>query len=87
LKYMIPATQKVFDAVVEKKLIHDGNPALSRHLDNCVLKSDSRGVRVTKESNTSKRKIDNAIAFIIAFDRATRAGNIEEAIVPEFFSF
>ena len=87
LKYMIPATQKVFDAVVEKKLIHDGNPALARHLDNCVLKSDARGVRVTKESNTSKRKIDNAIAFIIAFDRATRAGNIEEAIVPEFFSF
>lgn len=87
LKYMIPATQKVFDAVVEKKLVHDGNPALSRHLDNCVLKSDARGVRVTKESNTSKRKIDNAIAFIIAFDRATRAGNIEEAIVPEFFSF
>ena len=87
LKYMIPATQKVFDAVVEKKLVHDGNPALARHLDNCVLKSDSRGVRVTKESNTSKRKIDNAIAFIIAFDRATRAGNIEEAIVPEFFSF
>ena len=87
LKYMIPATQKVFDAVVEQKLVHDGNPALARHLDNCVLKSDARGVRVTKESNNSKRKIDNAIAFIIAFDRATRAGNIEEAVVPEFFSF
>ena len=87
LKHMIPATQKVFDAVVEKKLIHDGNPALARHLNNCVLKSDARGVRVTKESAGSKRKIDNAIAFIIAFDRATRAGNIESAPVPEFFSF
>jgi len=87
LKHIIPATQKVFDAVVEKKLVHDGNPALSRHLSNCVLKSDAKGVRVTKESGNSKRKIDNAIAFIIAFDRATRAGNIEEAVVPEFFSF
>ena len=87
LKYMIPATQKVFDAVVEKKLVHDGNPALARHLDNCVLKSDARGVRVTKESNTSKRKIDNAIAFIIAFDRATRGKLETEELTPQFFEF
>jgi phage terminase large subunit-like protein len=87
LKYMIPATQKVFDAVVEKKLVHDGNPALARHLDNCVLKSDARGVRVTKESNTSKRKIDNAISFIIAFDRATRGKLDVEELTPQFFEF
>lgn len=87
LKHMIPATAKVFDAVVEKQLIHDGNPTLARHLDNCIIKSDAKGTRVTKEHNNSKRKIDAAIAFIIAFDRATRAGRIEEAVVPEFFSF
>ena len=87
LKYMIPATAKVFDAVVEKKLIHDGNPTLSRHLGNCVLKVDSKGPRVTKESAYSKRKIDAAIAFVIAFDRATRAGNIEEEVVPAFYEF
>jgi phage terminase large subunit-like protein len=87
LKHMIPATAKVFDAVVEKQLIHDGNPTLARHLDNCIIKSDAKGTRVTKEHNNSKRKIDAAIAFIIAFDRATRAGKIEEAVVPEFFSF
>jgi phage terminase large subunit-like protein len=87
LKHMIPATAKVFDAVVEKQLIQDGNPTLARHLDNCIIKSDAKGTRVTKEHNNSKRKIDAAIAFIIAFDRATRAGKIEEAVVPEFFSF
>ena len=87
LKHMIPATAKVFDAVVEKQLVHDGNPTLARHLDNCIIKSDAKGTRVTKEHNNSKRKIDAAIAFIIAFDRATRAGRIEEAVVPEFFSF
>lgn len=84
LKLMIPATQKVFEAVTEEKLIHDGNPALSRHIDNCVIKSDHRGQRVTKESSSSKKKIDNAIAFIIAYDRAT-ATKIEERIVPQFF--
>ena len=84
LKLMIPATQKVFEAVTEEKVIHDGNPALSRHIDNCVIKMDHRGQRVTKESSNSRKKIDNAIAFIIAYDRAT-ATKIEERKVPQFF--
>lgn len=83
LNLMIPATQKVFEAVTEKRLVHDGNPILSRHIDNCVIKMDHRGQRVTKESSTSRKKIDAAIAFIIAYDRAT-AGRIDEG-VPEFF--
>jgi phage terminase large subunit-like protein len=83
LNLMIPATQKVFEAVTEERLVHDGNPVLSRHIDNCVIKMDHRGQRVTKESATSRKKIDAAIAFIIAYDRAT-AGRIDEG-VPEFF--
>ena len=84
LNLMIPATQKVFEAVTEGKLVHDGNASLSRHIDNCVVKTDHRGPRITKESPTSKRKIDNAVAFVIAFDRAT-AGKLEEPLVPQFF--
>jgi phage terminase large subunit-like protein len=87
LSLMIPASQKVFDAVVEKKLMHDGNPALARHLDNCVLKVDAKGARVTKEHGNSRRKIDNAIAFIIAFDRATQGKLEEEELIPQFFEF
>ena len=83
LNLMIPATQKVFEAVTEKRFVHDGNPILSRHISNCVIKMDHRGQRVTKESSASRKKIDAAIAFIIAYDRAT-AGRIDEG-VPEFF--
>jgi phage terminase large subunit-like protein len=83
LNLMIPATQKVFEAVTEERLVHDGDPVLSRHIDNCVIKMDHRGQRVTKESATSRKKIDAAIAFIIAYDRAT-ASRIDEG-VPEFF--
>ena len=85
LKLMIPATAKVYDAVMEKKLVHDGNPALSRHLDNCVLRVDSKGVRVTKEHAHSRKKIDNAIAFIIAYDRATARLDVTEELIPGFF--
>ena len=35
---MIKACAKFYDAVVEHRIEHDGNPTLARHLDNAVLK-------------------------------------------------
>jgi phage terminase large subunit-like protein len=80
---MVPATQKVFDAVTEATLTHDGNPLLARHIDNCVLKIDNLGARIVKESRNSNRRIDAAVSFVIAFDRATSKLNLD--IIPEFF--
>jgi phage terminase large subunit-like protein len=82
---MIPATQKVFDSVTEGKLTHSGDPLLARHIDNCVLKIDNMGARIVKESRASNRRIDAAVAFVIAYDRAT--SKLETDIVPEFFVF
>ena len=82
---MIPATQKVFDSVTEAKLSHHGDPLLARHIDNCVLKIDNMGARIVKESRASNRRIDAAVAFVIAYDRAT--SKLETDIVPEFFVF
>ena len=82
---MIPACQKVFDSVTEATLIHDGNALLARHLDNCMLKIDSMGARIVKESRNSARKIDAAVAFVIAYDRATT--KMEVDVVPEFWVF
>ena len=82
---MIPACQKVYDSVTEGTLTHDGSPLLARHLDNCVLKVDAMGARIVKESRNSARRIDAAVAFVIAYDRAT--SKIDNDIVPEFYVF
>jgi hypothetical protein len=66
LKRMIPATQAVYDACRDGRLCHDGNPALARHIGNAVLREDKNGARVTKEYAASRRKIDLAIAMILA---------------------
>jgi phage terminase large subunit-like protein len=81
---MVPACAKFYDAVVEKKLTHDGNPLLTRHLSNAVVKTDRLGPRIVKEHRGSPRKIDAAVASIIGFDRATVS---EEPVIPQFFSF
>ena len=82
---MIPACQKVFDSVTEGTLTHDNDPLLARHLDNCVLKIDNLGARIVKESRNSNRRIDAAVAFVIAYDRAT--SKLDTDIVPEFYMF
>jgi phage terminase large subunit-like protein len=68
---MGPATSKFYEAVTNNALTHSGNATLARHIGNCVYKTDSRGARVTKESQKSSRKIDAAIAGVMAYDRAT----------------
>jgi len=80
---MIKACQKLFDGVVEKRLIHDGNPTLARHFDNAVLKQTPAGPHIKKDARNSPRKIDAAVASIMAHDRAT-VGRLEE-VIPQFF--
>jgi phage terminase large subunit-like protein len=80
----IPATAKLFDAIMSGALVHDGSPAMARHLDNCILKIDNRGARITKDFRQPKLKVDNAIALMMAYDRAS--GRMEEQVVPQFFA-
>jgi phage terminase large subunit-like protein len=82
---MVPACSKFYTAVTEGNITHDGNPTLSRHLTNAVIKIDRLGPRIVKEHRGSPRKIDAAVAAVIAFDRAT-VGRVEaEQLTPQFF--
>lgn len=67
---MGPATQRFYEAVINKTISHDGDPALARHLDNAKLKLSSKGNVLTKENKSSPRKIDLAVASVMAEDRA-----------------
>lgn len=68
----VPAWKELYAAVMERRVTHDGDPAMARHAANAVLKVDQRGARPTKEHGSSGRKIDLLIAGMIAFDVARR---------------
>ena len=70
LKRMIPATKTFYDSVMDGTMSHSGDPVMARHLDNCVLKEDAKGARITKEYRASRKFIDAAIAGTIALQRA-----------------
>jgi phage terminase large subunit-like protein len=70
---MTPATQRFYEAVMNRSVTHSGDPQLARHLNNAVLKVDSRGQRIVKETKNSPRKIDLAVAAVMALDRVSFA--------------
>jgi len=80
---MIKACARFYDAVAEKKIVHDGDPLLARHIGNTAVKLTPAGPHIKKENPNSPRKIDAAVAAILAHDRAS--GKIEEQVIPEFF--
>lgn len=67
---MAPATDRMYAAVSTGELSHDGDPQLAEHVANCVPKSTPMGDLVHKDKKNSNRKIDAAIASIVAYDRA-----------------
>jgi len=81
---MIPACQNLYEAVVDGLMVHDGDPTLARHIDNAVVKTDNLGTRIVKDSRSSQRRIDAAVAAVIAFSRST-SGKMEEELIPQIF--
>jgi phage terminase large subunit-like protein len=67
---MQPATARFYEAVVNGGLTHSGDSRLARHVGNAVLREDARGARLAKERRDSPRKIDAAVAAVMAHDRA-----------------
>ncbi len=67
---MGPACDRLFAAISEGTVSHDGDQVLATHMRNAVAKSTAHGDLITKERKNSRRKIDAAVSAVIAFDRA-----------------
>lgn len=68
---MSAACSKFYTAVLEGTLAHDGDPRLARHLANATVKATTDGKYITKDHPDSPRKIDLAVAAVVAYDQAT----------------
>ena len=66
----IPACTRFQEAVVNGQLSHGVDAALDQHIANAVVTTDARGARITRESRYSSRRIDLAVAGVIAHDVA-----------------
>lgn len=83
---MTPATTRFFEAVVNRTITQNGDPKLARHIGNASLRVDQRGSRLAKEKRGSTRRIDLAVASVMALERAawwqTQGGNLPQIFDP-----
>ncbi len=77
---MVPASQALFAAILEGRIIHDGDPVLRAHIENAGAKETSRGWRLHKAKSTGP--IDAAIVLAMGVHRLE---HVERRPVPRFF--
>ena len=66
---MAPASEKLYAAVIEKRLRHPNDKELNRHIAHCIARETPRGWRLDKA--TDKEPNDAAIALAMALTVAT----------------
>lgn len=67
LRQMIAALEAFHGAVVDGEMSHDGSWALTRHILNARRRPTTAGVVIAKEHPESDKKIDCAIAAVLAW--------------------
>lgn len=66
---MAPASETLYELIIEKRLVHDGNRTLREHVLNAVIaETDRGGWRISKRK--SEARIDGCVALAMAADRA-----------------
>ncbi len=66
---MIPASERLYRAVTERRLIHPDDARLNAHVHNAVAKQSRRGWRIDRPS-TGADHVDGVVALAMAVERA-----------------
>ena len=64
---IVRALEQFHSAVVHRELTHDGAFALTRHVLNARRRATPSGIQIAKEHPDSPRKIDAAVAAVLAW--------------------
>jgi phage terminase large subunit-like protein len=78
---MVPACGQAYELIVRGKVRHRGQPTFTDQVLSAAQRMTDNGWRLSK--GKSRRKIDAAIALVMALDRAST--NPPEEMVPMFF--
>ena len=64
---MIPASQRLHDAITEQRIVHPNDPRLNAHVAAAIARHVLRGWRIDKANRADK--IDAVVAMAMALDR------------------
>lgn len=65
---VVTALKRFYEAVLTGELSHSGSSVLTRHVLNARRRATRSGLTIAKDSPSSPRKIDAAVAAVLAFE-------------------
>jgi phage terminase large subunit-like protein len=86
-KRMAPACEAFIESTNRGLHTHDADPRLTRHIGNAHRFETTEGVRIAKAHKKSERRIDLAVAAVMARDRASFLAREEKAKGPAIHAF
>ena len=87
---IVRAIKQLHGAVLDREMSHDGGSVLTRHVLNARRRPTRAGMQITKEHPDSARKIDAAVAAVLAWQArldALAAGVLEHAAPQGYTPF
>lgn len=79
----VRATEQFHSAVINGEMTHDGSSVLTRHVLNARRRSSRSGIQIAKDLPDSPRKIDAAVAAILAWQARVMALRIGATSRPK----
>lgn len=68
---MVPASERLSAAILERRMKHPGDPVLDAHVHAAVAKQTQRGARIAHAGGRqTSNRIDAVIALAMAVERA-----------------
>ena len=67
---IVPASQLLYDTIIEQRLRHPDDPVLNQHVANAIAKHKPRGWRIAKQDD--RHNIDAVISLCIAVNLHAR---------------
>jgi len=80
---MVPASEKLYELIRERRLVHDGDPVLRSHILAAEAQMTERGQRISKRK--SRAHIDACMALAYAADRAADQSPPADDFIWEVF--
>jgi phage terminase large subunit-like protein len=68
---LIPASQRLYDAVIERRLVHPDDPRLNAHVHAAISRTSRRGWRIDRPGQGPGEQVDGVLALAMALDRAS----------------
>jgi phage terminase large subunit-like protein len=68
---LIPASQRLYDAVLDRTLVHADDPGLNAHVHAAIARHSRRGWRIDRPGQGPGEQVDGVLALAMALDRAS----------------